>query len=93
MCETSKRPADCTRVLVLGDDAGGILHGHRVAGEGHHARAKRAMLRVQRSHTQRFCLGFGPGHTWLSHKVDMAGPSIQTMPPLSGNLRDFPHRM
>ena len=44
MCETSNRPA-CSRVQqVLGQDAGRVLHRHRVAGERHHAGAERDVL-------------------------------------------------
>ena len=40
-------------VQVLGHDAGGVLHRHGVAGEGHHARAQLAVQRVERGGRQR----------------------------------------
>ena len=40
-------------VIVLGDDAVGILHRHVVAGERHHAGTARDMQRVQRGFLQR----------------------------------------
>ena len=43
-----EQPGGGARVQVLGEDAGGILHRHVVAGERHHARAERDMQRMQR---------------------------------------------
>ena len=48
MWETSNRPA-CSRVQWCSvEDAGGVLHRHVVAGEGHHAGAKGDMLGMKR---------------------------------------------
>ena len=41
-------------MIVLGDDAVGVLHRHVVAGERHHAAAARDMQRVQRGLFQGF---------------------------------------
>jgi hypothetical protein len=51
MCDTSNSAA-WRHCVVLGHHAGGVLHRHGVAGEGHHAGAEFDMQVVQRGTLQ-----------------------------------------
>ena len=52
ICETSNSPARGAGVQMFGQNAGGILHRHVIAGEGNHARAELDMQRMQRRSQQ-----------------------------------------
>ena len=76
MCETSNRPACGAHMIVLGDDAVGILHRHVVAGERHHAGAARDMQRVQRGLAAAARRGAGGGIAGATRRLggcDAAG--------------------
>ena len=55
------------RVQVLGDDAGGVLHRHLVAGERHHFGAARAVQLIQGRATQRCCGRVRAGFVQRAH--------------------------
>src|SRR4029078_12516199 len=76
------------RPIVLGEDAGWILHRHLIAGEGHHAGAEPDVKVVERGALKSFgrrC-HYNPG----SDKLSKTRPR-PSLPPLSENLRDFAH--
>ena len=78
------------RVLVLGHQAGGVLHRHRIAGEGHHAGAEFHVQGVQRGLLQ--IVGSERRPRALS-KGAVADPWLQAMghPCCPLYLRDSPH--
>ena len=51
-----EKPGVLTRPIVLGHDAGRIVNGHLIAGEGHHLRAKRDM-RFEKCRLVERCFG------------------------------------
>ncbi len=72
---------------MLGQDAGRILHGHLVAGEGHDARPEFAMQRVKRRALEGAGRGFGQKD--LQSRVSRR-KYCAARPPLSGDLKDLP---
>ena len=91
ICETSKRPAAFAHVAVLGDDAGRILDGHGIAGEGHHARTEFAMQAGERRLAEVVGVGgFGQTRVLRQGLRRGAGPNDPSAPPLSREPERFP---
>ena len=80
--------------VVLGEDAGGVLHRHVVAGEGHHAGAERPHARHGAGSSgaaRRLCAGSAIGFPRKA-RVPSGLAARCSAPPLSRDLRDFPWR-
>ena len=75
--------------FVLGDDAGGVLHRQRIAGERHHAAAERYMLVVEDYGLEVVCRLIGHRDTRGSLHKNARADALTSVPPLSANLRDF----
>ena len=91
MCETSNRPALLARPVVLGQDAGRVLHRHVVAGERHHAGAERATCSAWSGVVrERSSCDGGFGHRLRPRKTRATGLRPVRRAPSVRDLRDFP---
>ena len=80
------------RVQVLLEDAEGVLDRHLVAGERHHAGAKRDVQIVERGALQGGGIGgsghVGPRSLRFRNARTLTPPGVRNEPPLSRYLRD-----
>jgi len=90
-----EEPGRGARMVVLGQDPGGVLHRHVVAGEWHHLRAKLAVQRVQRGDVEPVLRGVGHGRS-SGHRTERP-PAHRgrsgSAPPLSLDLKDSRRRL
>ena len=71
------------RPVVLGEDAGRVLHRHVVAGERHHAGAERDVLALERRRQERLvgaASGRPSGHRVLQSRARSAADSARSRP-------------
>ena len=80
------------RVQMFGQNTGRIMHRHVVTGEGHHARASRAVKRVQRRGQKTIgnLVSRRHGSPDNRARIFSTGRNLCCAPPLSVSLRDFP---
>ena len=85
-----EEPGMLPRPVVFREDAGRVLHRHIVAREGHHAGARRDMLRMKRGLQKRLIRGGRLGHGPSKSRAFARALRPTSRPLCLEDLRDFP---